>query len=620
MQEAINLDIPVCVETEKAAAFLYANDKYKHLADNATFNPTLMSTAEMTEYEKQGQNFIQQAEQAEQLADEAVNLATEDMDKSDLDILADSKVEELMQAGYSEREAIQYARVFAAHAQRFAPLWGESPQDFMNRVKITEEQSYDGSISKKFILDKRQIYGQPLNEGVNLDAPIEVVTIEPRFAGQNAKVLRKRFPKKLQNEIVKSFENGIVNEDSGKTILMSNKDFHEHLKFEETDTIDGILQLEAIAALPQLARTAKLVESYDDKKNVPEIKKMHRFQGALRISGKDYSVKLTVKEFKNGILEIDIENPIKLYHHRIEKELSPFTGTADFQVSPQSPFGNSPNTYTLRTLLEDVKDSEGNRFFQNEVMPAEEKLQADLRAWQKTVDKFEKGELNPRKPVIMLRNTPLVLSLLGADKDLTVSTNYRTLNKVLREKHKLPVDVMKQVPEAMTDPIMIFKSATVANDYVMMLDLKDDKGATVVVPVSFNYDGIANYTVNYVPSVYPQKNTETHKPRNEWFLNQIEQGNLVYQNNKKSREWRTSSGLQLPRVGSDLITHGKNKNILTDIDLSRVKSANPTYYQNSSPRGLIRFNPKTQEAMITVFKDKKDFSTVLHETDRKSVV
>jgi len=216
--------------------------------------------------------------------------------------------------------------------------------------------------------------------------------------------------------------------------------------------------------------------------------------------------------------------------------------------------------------------------------------------------------------LIMLRNTPLVLSLLGADKDLTVSTNYRTLNKVLREKHKLPVDVMKQVPKAMTDPIMIFKSATVANDYVMMLDLKDNKGATVVVPVSLNYDGIANYTVNYVPSVYGKANENTGKPNNNWFINQIEQGNLVYQNNKKSREWRTSSGLRLPRVGSDLITHGKNKNILTDVDLSSAKSANPTYYQNSSPRGLIRFNPKTQEAMITVFKDKKNFSTVLHET------
>lgn len=45
------------------------------------------------------------------------------------------------------------------------------------------------------------------------------------------------------------------------------------------------------------------------------------------------------------------------------------------------------------------------------------------------------------------------------------------------------------------------------------------------------------------------------------------------------------------------------------------------YYQeqeelqrHSSPRGLIRFNPKTQQAMITVFKNKKNFSTLLHET------
>ncbi len=122
------------------------------------------------------------------------------------------------------------------------------------------------------------------------------LVIEPRFQGQNAKVLRKRFPKEIKEQVLSAFENGIINEDTGKTILMSGKDFHEHMKFSEQDTIDGLLQLEAIVALPELMRTAKLVESYDDKKNVLEIKKMHRFQGALRIGDKDYSVKLTVKE------------------------------------------------------------------------------------------------------------------------------------------------------------------------------------------------------------------------------------------------------------------------------------------------------------------------------------
>ncbi len=178
--------------------------------------------------------------------------------------------------------------------------------------------------------------------------------------------------------------------------------------------------------------------------------------------------------------------------------------------------GNVASTQDIDTLIARAKQEAGfanfnkdavereNALYQQreaERIEAEQKLQSDLQAWEKTVDKFESGELNPRQSVTMLNNTPLILSLLGADKDLTVSTNYRTLNKVLHEKHKLPADVMKQVPKAMTDPIMIFKSATVANDYVMMLDLKDEHGANVVVPVSLNYDGIGGYKVNYALSI-----------------------------------------------------------------------------------------------------------------------
>lgn len=367
VQEAIQLDMPVCVETEKAAAFLYSNDKYKHLADNAKFNPNLMSTAEIAEYEKQGQDFIQRAEQAEKLADEAVSLATEDMDKSELDILADSKVEELMQAGYTEREATAYARLWAAMSQRFASAYQETPQEHINRIKIEEKQNYDGTVSKRFTLDKRQIYGQPVNNDVNVDAPVEVVAIEPRFTGKIAKVLRKRFPEDLKEQVLTAFKNGIVNEDTGKIISMSSNDFKEHMKFGDEDAVDGLLQLEAVMALPELMQKAKLVETYKDKYGIPEIKQMHRFQGALRIGNKDYSVKLTVKEFKDGTLRLDDKNPFKIYHHRLEKELSASnsldnSGKGEPVENSLKPLADSSNTYTLRKLIEDVKDSEGNPF------------------------------------------------------------------------------------------------------------------------------------------------------------------------------------------------------------------------------------------------------------------
>jgi len=191
------------------------------------------------------------------------------------------------------------------------------------------------------------------------------VSITPRFTGQNPKILRKRFPNEVRQAVLAEFNSpsGVVNADTGWRVGMSGADFHEHLKFSDADAVGGLAQLEAVAALPDLMRNAKLVESYQDKKNVPNIKKMHRFQAALCIADKAYSVKMTVKEYKNGSLELDAKAPFKIYHHRLEKEMPAGNSTAlsHGDQPPQPSAGTSK--YTLRQLLEDVKDSEGNIFF-----------------------------------------------------------------------------------------------------------------------------------------------------------------------------------------------------------------------------------------------------------------
>ena len=205
---------------------------------------------------------------------------------------------------------------------------------------------------------------QAMNPGADLDAPVTVVAVRPRFVGQNPRVLRKRFPDEVRRAVLDAFKAGVVNEDTGLRVNMSASDFKEHLKFDDGDVVDGLAQLEAIAALPGLMREAKLVESYDDKKGADGIQKMHRFQAALRIGGKDYSVKMTVKEYKDGFLEIDASTPLKLYHHRLEKEM-PAGNSASLSHGDPSPRPSAGiHEYTLRSLLEDVNDSEGNRFFQ----------------------------------------------------------------------------------------------------------------------------------------------------------------------------------------------------------------------------------------------------------------
>ena len=386
MQEAINLDIPVCVETEKAAAFLYANDKYKQLADNATFNPTLMSAAEMAEYEMQGQDFIQQAEQAEQLADEAVNLATEDMDKSDLDILADSKVEELMQAGYSERESTNYAKVFAAHAQRFAPLWGESPQDFMNRVKITEEQSYDGSISKKFTLDKRNVYGQSVNDDVDVSSRLQEGQLQTNQETEREPLVRQGMTRKPDSETVKvvtlpdvhapEFERmhdfatwakeileasggDVVISSTEQTVQFSTKNVRASTKRSRAKT-----HRDAYLALRELIENAEY-DKYEPKdEKHPNSGGQDVYYSALNMGGKLYSVKIKVDVLtdeqkqsqkargKNNAVDVDYKD-----HKLTEIEIAPalYHGVLENKQSMQE--ASAISNVSLGVLREKVKPS-----------------------------------------------------------------------------------------------------------------------------------------------------------------------------------------------------------------------------------------------------------------------
>lgn len=264
---------------------------------------------------------------------------------------------EFVQAGYAPHVAEQYATLHAEQARTFADRYGMDPVMLLQERSVVRGEPDD--------IGDNALY-HPMNPGTDLDAPVKVVTVQPRFEGQNPKVLRKRFPKEVRAAVLDEFKAGVVNEDTGLKVGMTGKDFQEHLKFDDWDAVDGLAQLEAIAALPSLMREAKMVESYRDQKNAGSIKQMHRFQAALRIGGKDYSVKLTVKEYKDGSLELDAASPLKVYHHRLEKEMPAGNSTALSQGDQPPQPSAGIHEYSLRSLLEDVNDSEGNPFFQQQ--------------------------------------------------------------------------------------------------------------------------------------------------------------------------------------------------------------------------------------------------------------
>lgn len=94
---------------------------------------------------------------------------------------------------------------------------------------------------------------------------------------------------------------------------------------------------------------------------------------------------------------------------------------------------------------------------------------------------------------------------------------------------------MKQIPRALTDPMMIFSTYSGKNGEVrkvIVLELKDENGATIVVPMELERmsDG---YKVNRMTSTYGKTDRKTGEPSHEWFKKQLEVGNLEYANRKR---------------------------------------------------------------------------------------
>lgn len=169
---------------------------------------------------------------------------------------------------------------------------------------------------------------------------------------------------------------------------------------------------------------------------------------------------------------------------------------------------------------------------------ANEKLIEDENNFAANIDKFISGKLVDK--TIRVMQTPLALEVAGA-KILPVDMSVENLDKVLNGKHKsdMSADIVKQIPRALTDPLMIFfdtyDGKNGAKRKIVALDLKSKNGATIVVPFELEVDNKSNkYVMNEIISAYGKTDNKTGEPRYEWFAKQIENGKLRYINKEKT--------------------------------------------------------------------------------------
>lgn len=169
--------------------------------------------------------------------------------------------------------------------------------------------------------------------------------------------------------------------------------------------------------------------------------------------------------------------------------------------------------------------------------------QARAEDFSGQIDRWMRGEMG-YDDVFRLGDTPQVLQRFGA-KNYPLVMNQDTMIKVTGLKHEIALDDIREIPQKLQDPLLLFqskkdKNAKAGTAFVAFVDMVDKAGDPVLVAVHLN-EYQKRMKVNRIASIYGKERVEN------FLRNQTADGNLLYAN-KKSQEWFTIRGLQLPKM------------------------------------------------------------------------
>lgn len=178
-----------------------------------------------------------------------------------------------------------------------------------------------------------------------------------------------------------------------------------------------------------------------------------------------------------------------------------------------------------------------------------EQVKIDSANFAKQVDSVKNGTF-PQNDMLTLGNTPQVLKDIGLP-DLPITMTQKHLNTIMNKTgkyaganyHDLGIDIVKQLPEAINNPLDIVKSNTKSDSIVLTTYLADKQNRTVIASIKMNGKGTINdirIDTNVMTSAYGRNNYEKFMEEN------IKNGNLLYDIDRGVLKKVTGERLQLP--------------------------------------------------------------------------
>lgn len=276
----------------------------------------------------------------------------------------------------------------------------------------------------------------------------------------------------------------------------------------------------------------------------------------------------------------DIINQVKAYFGSAEAKSRLELEKYYKQVASGEVFNNKPHSNNNIATAYNTNGDE-----------AEARLKSDEVAWHKTVDDFSSGELKGKK-IVDVMTTPLVLKFANA-KALPIRIRLKTLDKILNGKHAYQISAqnLKDLPRALTNPAMLLYSATNAssNDVVIAVNLKDKNKSNIIVSLLLNVTD-RGYDINKIKSVYSKdKDTgeNTFLPRDKWFVEQAQKGNVIYINKKITADMLSNERL-MAQIENNINGYHLHSSIKTEEDLVKLKKTTPAQYSGKADVSLFR--------------------------------
>ena len=274
------------------------------------------------------------------------------------DEIYNRSVQTLVDGGIPEKDAKIHAQLPAAFAHTMEKRYPGrfNADDFMGKwsvQKVIDDAKRQGETSNEKTLH------QPLNMYVDPAEKVNVVDVSNKKSLHITSANAKKFI-----EAWKDIE--FINTETGWKASLSKTDADHAFWSSDITGRHNTTRKKSLSALDELIAQAARIETYDNKKtgkNKKETDLIHRFYVPVNNKGKLSTVRIVMVE-KDGVSKV---KNIEVYDV-IKERTDPAATSKEVPKSTTNTAADDmaesvPNTITIRQMLANVKDANGNPYF-----------------------------------------------------------------------------------------------------------------------------------------------------------------------------------------------------------------------------------------------------------------